>query len=111
MSQDIITVNGDTLITITPSQLSTINCAFSDLKLRERQVIKQKEVIEGLEERICYDDSIFTHMEEVMSIRNDRFAAELEQVRVEAKKEQKKKSIMWVIIGVFTGLFIGIATR
>lgn len=92
-SQSILVIDSDTLVTITPRQISIINGIFVEYEGAKRE-IQLRDSLETI------DSLIIESKDEI--IQNYKEAVVLEQ------EKSKKKSVKFGILGIVVGFIIGV---
>lgn len=98
-AQEIVEHKGDTLITITPGNLKTINSIIVDLE-------NSKEII-GIQERMIFEDSIIkiqkdsiiNYQREIQLKKDDYYINSIQGLQDSLKKEKRKKKLWTGILG------------
>ena len=98
-AQEIVEHKGDTLITITPENLKTINSIIVDLE-------NSKEII-GIQERMIFEDSIIkiqkdsiiNYQREIQLKKDDYYINSIQGLQDSLKKEKRKKKLWTGILG------------
>lgn len=98
-AQEIVEHKGDTLITITPKNLKTINSIIVDLE-------NSKEII-GIQERMIFEDSIIkiqkdsiiNYQREIQLKKDDYYINSIQGLQDSLKKEKRKKKLWTGILG------------
>lgn len=98
-AQEIVEHRGDTLITITPGNLKTINSIIVDLE-------NSKEII-GIQERMIFEDSIIkiqkdsiiNYQREIQLKKDDYYINSIQGLQDSLKKEKRKKKLWTGILG------------
>lgn len=98
-AQEIVEHSGDTLITITPGNLKTINSIIVDLE-------NSKEII-GIQERMIFEDSIIkiqkdsiiNYQREIQLKKDDYYINYIQGLQDSLKKEKRKKKLWTGILG------------
>lgn len=104
-SQEIIyTEEKDTLITLTPKQVPTINLVFSDLKWQKEKNKIQEERIELMSERIKTTDTEL----QSYSLLTKELENEILQRELIHKNILKKEKTKWILVGGGTGIVLGV---
>lgn len=103
-----IVLEGDTLITITPKELVTVNKIIVDLEHTKKQVALQDTMIRLDSLELCMKDSII-ETQRIKEVKLNSYWND--QITMEKKK--RKKSIFWssgigVTVGLILGLCIGV---
>lgn len=102
--QIIMTEQGDTLVTITPDQVRTINVVFSDHRLLTEKSQLQSERIKLMENRIEKADTIILKY----SLLTDEMKKEMTMRELAYKNSIKKEKTKYFLIGGATGIVIGV---
>lgn len=98
-AQEIVEHKGDTLITITPENLKTINSIIVDLE-------NSKEII-GIQEKMIFEDSIIkiqkdsiiNYQREIQLKKDDYYINSIQGLQDSLKKEKRKKKLWTGILG------------
>lgn len=98
-AQEIVEHKGDTLITITPENLKTVNSIIVDLE-------NSKEII-GIQERMIFEDSIIkiqkdsiiNYQREIQLKKDDYYINSIQGLQDSLKKEKRKKKLWTGILG------------
>lgn len=98
-AQEIVEHKGDTLITITPENLKTINSIIVDLE-------NSKEII-GIQERMIFEDSIIkiqkdsiiNYQRKIQLKKDDYYINSIQGLQDSLKKEKRKKKLWTGILG------------
>lgn len=98
-AQEIVEHKGDTLITITPGNLKTINSIIVDLE-------NSKEII-GIQERMIFEDSIIkiqkdsiiNYQREIQLKKDDYYINSIQGLQDSLEKEKRKKRLWTGILG------------
>ena len=98
-AQEIVEHKGDTLITITPKNLKTINSIIVDLE-------NSKEII-GIQERMIFEDSIIkiqkdsiiNYQRKIQLKKDDYYINSIQGLQDSLKKEKRKKKLWTGILG------------
>ena len=103
-----IVLEGDTLITITPKELVTVNKIIVDLEHTKKQVALQDTMIRLDSLELCMKDSII-ETQRIKEVKLNSYWND--QITMEKKK--RKKSIFWssgigITVGLILGLCIGV---
>lgn len=97
--QEIIEHNGDTLITITPGEVKTMNSIIVDLERSKDIISLQKKII--LEDSIVTvkKDSIMVVQKELQLKKEDYYISSIQGLEKSLKKEKRKRKIWAGILG------------
>lgn len=97
--QEIIEHNGDTLITITPGEVKTMNSIIVDLERSKDIISLQKKMI--LEDSIVAvrKDSIMVVQKELQLKKEDYYISSIQGLEKSLKKEKRKRKIWAGILG------------
>lgn len=97
--QEIIEHNGDTLITITPGEVKTMNSIIVDLERSKDIISLQKKMI--LEDSIVIvkKDSIMVVQKELQLKKEDYYISSIQGLEKSLKKEKRKRKIWAGILG------------
>ncbi len=113
-SQEKVVINQDTLITITPKNLSTINGIIEEFEWTKVENSTLREIIKTDSIRICLKDSILVQ-QELREKKKEEFYIDQannlvkEKTSLEEKnKKLKKKATIFTGVGGILGLIIGI---
>ena len=113
-SQEKVVINQDTLITITPKNLSTINGIIEEFEWTKVENSTLREIIKTDSIRICLKDSILVQ-QELREKKKEEFYVDQannlvkEKTSLEEKnKKLKKKATIFTGVGGILGLIIGI---
>lgn len=98
-AQEIVEHKGDTLITITPENLKTINSIIVDLENSKK--------IMGIQERMIFEDSIIkiqkdsiiNYQREIQLKKDDYYINSIQGLQDSLKKEKRKKKLWTGILG------------
>lgn len=98
-AQEIVEHKGDTLITITPENLKTINSIIVDLE-------NSKEII-GIQEKMIFEDSIIkiqkdsiiNYQRKIQLKKDDYYINSIQGLQDSLKKEKRKKKLWTGILG------------
>lgn len=101
--QMIITEQGDTLVTITPDQVRTINVVFEDHRLLEEKSRLQSERLKLQEKRIEEADTVILRYTQLTNDLKKEMA--LREIAWENTK--KKEKVKTLIIGGVAGVVVG----
>lgn len=99
----IVTEQGDTLVTITPDQVRTINIVFEDHRLLEEKSSLQAERLELMERRIEKGDTVILKYSNLV----DELKKEMVLKEIAYKNTQRKEKVRYFIIGGVTGVVVG----
>lgn len=104
-SQEIIrTEEGDTLITLTSKQVTTLNLVFSDLKWQKEKIRLQGERIELMETRIERADTLIQQYGFLVTdLENEIRTRELVH-----QNAIRKERLKWTLVGGGTGIILGV---
>lgn len=104
-AQEIIEHNGDTLITITPNNLKTINCIIADFEYNNKQIKLYKEIIFQDSLLISNKDSVIRATNQIMETKEKYYQDTAVQLQNEIKKEKKKRTLWTSILGGVAAIF------
>lgn len=103
--QEIIEHNGDTLITITPSNLKTINCIIVDFENTKDQLNNYKNLAFQDSILINQQDSMIAVQTKLMNKKENYYIKNATQLQESLKKEKKKKNWLGGILGTIAAVF------
>lgn len=98
-SQGIIEYKGDTLITITPNNLKTINCIITDFELTKKEVSVYKNLVYQDSLLIKDKDSIISRKDSIISKKETYYNNLVSELNNNLKKEKNKKTLWTSILG------------
>lgn len=101
--QIIVTEQGDTLVTLTPEQVKTVNIVFSDHKLLTEKSQLQHERIELLSHRVELADSVIVKY----GILTEELKHDMALRELAYRNTQRKERVKYFVIGGVTGVAIG----
>lgn len=101
--QIMVTEQGDTLVTITPTHVRTINIVFSDHKLLTEKSNLQSERINLMNKRIELADSTIVNY----GILTEELKHEMKMRELAYRNSIKKEKTKYFIIGGVTGVVVG----
>ena len=104
-AQEIIEHNGDTLITITPNNLKTINCIIADFEYNNKQIKLYKEIIFQDSLLISNKDSVIRATNQIIETKEKYYQDTAVQLQNEIKKEKKKRTLWTSILGGVAAIF------
>ena len=104
-AQEIIEHNGDTLITITPNNLKTINCIIAEFEYNNKQIKLYKEIIFQDSLLISNKDSVIRATNQIMETKEKYYQDTAVQLQNEIKKEKKKRTLWTSILGGVAAIF------
>ena len=106
-AQEIVEHKGDTLITITPNNLKTINSIIVDLENSKEIIDLQDKII--LEDSIIKlkKDSIINYQWDIQNKRDDYYIRSIQGLEESIEKEKRKKKT-WVGILSSVAVVLGI---
>lgn len=104
-AQEIIEHNGDTLITITPNNLKTINCIIADFEYNNKQIKLYKEIIFQDSLLISNKDSVIRVTNQIMETKEKYYQDTAVRLQNEIKKEKKKRTLWTSILGGVAAIF------
>lgn len=104
-AQEIIEHNGDTLITITPNNLKTINCIIADFEYNNKQIKLYKEIIFQDSLLISNKDSIIRATNQIMETKEKYYQDTAVQLQKNLEKEKKKRTLWTSILGGVAAIF------
>lgn len=100
--QEIIEHKGDTLITISPTELKTINCIIVDLENTKDRLNLYKRIIKEDSLLINKKDSILVIQNQIMTKKENYYINTVLSLQNNLKREKKKRKI-------WTGVLSGVA--
>lgn len=100
--QEIIGHKGDTLITISPTELKTINCIIVDLENTKDRLNLYKRIIKEDSLLINKKDSILVIQNQIMTKKENYYINTVLSLQNNLKREKKKRKI-------WTGVLSGVA--
>lgn len=98
-SQEIIEYKGDTLITITPNNLKTINCIIADFELTKKKLDLYKKINYNDSLLINDKDSIITLKDSIIVKKDNYYKTIVTNLNNNLKKEKKKRTLWTSILG------------
>lgn len=104
--QIIVTEERDTLVTITPKQVTIINSAFSDNKWLKEKTNLQAEEIKLLENRVEKADTIILNYSILVEDMKKEMA--MKEIAYQNINKKDKRKAFW--LGVGGGVLIGVIT-
>lgn len=104
-AQEIIEYKGDTLVTITPDNLKTINCIIADFEYNNKQIRLYKEIIFQDSLLIINKDSVIRATNQIMETKEKYYQDIAVQLQNEIKKEKKKRTLWTSILGGVAAIF------
>lgn len=104
--QIIRTIDGDTLVTITPPQLRTINCIIVDYEYRGIKINNLESSNSLLFQKSTLQDSIISQQNLIMDQQMEIYVRNTERLREDIKNERKKGIIIGGVSGVVLGALI-----
>ena len=113
-AQNKVVINGDTLVTITPENLKTINKIIVDLEYskkiqtRQQNIIKQDSVLLGIKDSLILQYNIREKKKEEYYISQ---ASKLIEDNNRLKKKARTKSTWLGTIGLVLGLLVGLIVK
>lgn len=113
-AQNKVVINGDTLVTITPENLKTINKIIVDLEYskkiqtRQQNIIKQDSVLLGVKDSLILQYNIREKKKEEYYISQ---ASKLIEDNNRLKKKARTKSTWLGTIGLVLGLLVGLIVK
>lgn len=113
-AQNKVVINGDTLVTITPENLKTINKIIVDLEYskkiqtRQQNIIKQDSVLLGVKDSLILQYNIREKKKEEYYISQ---ASKLIEDNNKLRKKARVKSTWLGTIGLVLGLLVGLIVK
>lgn len=113
-AQNKVVINGDTLVTITPENLKTINKIIVDLEYskkiqtRQQNIIKQDSVLLGIKDSLILQYNIREKKKEEYYISQ---ASKLIEDNNKLRKKARVKSTWLGTIGLVLGLLVGLIVK
>lgn len=113
-AQNKVVINGDTLVTITPENLKTINKIIVDLEYskkiqtRQQNIIKQDSVLLGVKDSLILQYNIREKKKEEYYISQ---ASKLIEDNNRLRKKARVKSTWLGTIGLVLGLLVGLIVK
>lgn len=113
-AQNKVVINGDTLVTITPENLKTINKIIVDLEYskkiqtRQQNIIKQDSVLLGIKDSLILQYNIREKKKEEYYISQ---ASKLIEDNNRLRKKARVKSTWLGTIGLVLGLLVGLIVK
>lgn len=104
-AQEIIEHNGDTLITITPNNLKTINCIIAEFEYNNKQIKLYKEIIFQDSLLISNKDSVIKATNKIMETKEKYYQDTAVQLQKSLEKEKKKRTLWTSILGGVAAIF------
>lgn len=104
-AQEIIEHKGDTLITITPNNLKTINCIIADFEYNNKQIKLYKEIIFQDSLLISNKDSVIRATNQIMETKEKYYQDTAAQLQKSLEKEKKKRTLWTSILGGVAAIF------
>ena len=107
--QEIIEHNGDTLITITPSNLKTINCIIVDFENTRDQLNNYKKLSIQDSILIRNQTNMIAAKDSLLKKKETYYIQSIKQLQNSIEKEKKKKRWLWGILGTIAAILGTIA--
>lgn len=104
-AQEIIEYKGDTLVTITPDNLKTINCIIADFEYNSKQIKLYKEIIFQDSLLISNKDSVIRVTNQIMETKEKYYQDTAAQLQKSLEKEEKKRTLWTSILGGVAAIF------
>lgn len=105
--QEIIEHNGDTLITITPSNLKTINCIIVDFENTKDQLNNYKKLSIQDSILIRNQTNIIAAKDSLLKKKENYYIQSVKQLQNSIEKEKKKKRWLGGILGTTIAAILG----
>ena len=106
-SQKKVVIGIDTLITITPQELKTINGIIADWEYRMRESVIMDSLLTIKDEQLGIKDSIIVEIQERERIKEEYYLDQSKRLYQE-NEELKKKSFFKTVLGAGGGFVLGI---
>ena len=98
-AQEIVEHKGDTLITITPGNLKTMNSIIIDLENSKKIIGIQKKIILGDSIIKLQKDSIIRYHKDIQLKKDNYYIESIQGLQESLKKEKRKKKIWTGVLG------------
>lgn len=117
-AQKKILINNDTVVAITPKELSTVNKIIESYEWSKKEIILKDSLIQLDSVNIATQDSLIAELKLREKKKEDFYINQsllLKQEQERLKKEFKKKTILGIgggtLIGALVGILVGILAR
>ena len=106
--QKIIEYNGDTLITISPENVKTMNSIIVEREYLIDEIIVLSELNEIKDSLIKDQEEIIIIGKNIIKEEKDKHVLEIQKQAIELESSYKKKLNKWVSISGIVGLILGV---
>ena len=98
-AQEIVEHKGDTLITITPRNLKTINSIIVDFENTKKLSQVQEKLIKEDSVVMARKDSVILYQQKIQTMRDNYYVSSIIGLQESLKKEKKKKKTWLGVLG------------